>query len=806
MMQDGYANSSLILESLRYIGISNVREKFVDTGKAASQIEALADAGVHFDFIANSYLAAQGASGMAKYIAALSAFRADHPDAILSFEGLNEANVFAFSYNGQSTIAAAAQFQEYLYTSIKSNAGLADIPVYNFSIAYNTPENYAQMGDVSAYSDGANIHLYNSTTGSVDSKMEYAAGLASGASSGDPLVITEIGHTTLSSEPSIGTSETAQAKMMLSELLLAYENGSEATYIYELLDSSAQASRGEKEAHFGLFYENGAPKAAATALHNFTTILKFGDLGASSASTPGTVSVDNASTTTHAMTMTKSGDVYDVLVWNDRSVWNDALDVDYDNPAISTTVSFGQVEDIVRVYDPMAGLAPIATYTNVSSITLALKDSPLIVEVGATAAVSESSYSTGAAVTMTAAEFIANIDLLAQSDTLQHITISDTDVLPVSSVETLAYIVGKYAGTLAKIDDAHSFSVSYGDSAFRTVLAFDASGAQTLSTIYGYETDGSLRSISLGHPDGSSEYYRYGITGQNYTSEHQGHDADGFQTLLDRFHADGSYNLHDVRDPDGSRIYESYDDLGRISNRVLTAADGSTLSERYDTGGVVVSRNEVAVDGDLTQTVFTNGAPTKVTVVATEGWTEITTYSDTTGHKLTWSLRDADGTRHYSTYGSAEQLLSDWVTSPDGSKLGTTYLQDGTGDVRVESYDAAAKLLVRDVAHTNGNHEVSAYADNQHLVGGELNDTFYFRTTGGSQLVYEGGADVAWNFNTDATGVDYIRIGSEWASDFDDLTITQQGANVLVSFDAADSILIRQQSLSQVLEDHFLFV
>ena len=238
---------------------------------------------------------------------------------------------------------------------------------------------------------------------------------------------------------------------------------------------------------------------------------------------------------------------------------------------------------------------------------------------------------------------------------------------------------------------------------------------------------------------------------------------------------------------------------------MLTAADGSTLSERYDTGGVVVSRNEVAVDGDLTQTVFTNGTPTKVTVVATEGWTEITTYSASTTYKLTWSLRDADGTVHYSTYGATEQLLTNSVTRPDGSKLATAYLQDGTGDIRVESYDSSAKLLVRDLAHTNGNHEVSAYANNQQLVGGELNDTFYFRTTGGSQLVYEGGADVARNFNTDATGVDYIRLGSEWASDFGDLTITQQGADVLVSFDATDSILIKQQSLANVLEDHFLF-
>lgn len=804
VLYNGYANSSLILQSLNYIGVSNVRDALVQYGKAAPVLDALADAGIRFDFRVSSALPAKGADGMAEYVAMLKAFQAEHPGAILSIEGLNEANAFYFNYNGDSSIAGAAAFQQYLYTAIKADPQLANLPVYNFTIADHSDASYAAMGDLGAYSDAANIHLYMSTSGSGDPRMEYVMGLGRGASRGDPLVVTEIGHTTLRTEPGIGTSQKAQAKMMLSELLLAYENGSQASYIYELFDNSASRPRGEKEVYFGLFSEAGNPKPAAIALHNLTTILTSGDEGGADGVLPVAFSVQSSASTVHAMSFEKSGGVYDIAVWNDRPVWNDATDADYANPIISTVVSLGRVESIVRVYDPMIGLTPIATYRNVSSVTLPLRDSPLIIEVGANDVVREPTLVSAANLTLTSAELVARVDKLALSSGLQQITLTDTNVLTVSTPETMAHMISAYAATLGKIAGGFSFAVTYGEANWTKVQNFNARGVLTLTTDYALQ-DGAFVSKAVFQTDGSRDNYRYGIEGKSYVTEHQALDPTGRLVLLERFHADGTYDLRDVRSADGSRIYETYDAAGRMTSSMLTGTDGGTTALSY-AAGQIISQVVKEADGDSLTTIYTDGARTKLTVVSHEGWQQIKTYSPFTGLTLTDSRTEVDGSRLYSIYDPSGKLTSTSATAADGSKVYTAYLQDGTGDVRADAYNAASVLLTRDVTHPDGKHDVYAYADNQRLQGGALDDTFYFRTTGGGRMIFEGGNDTARNFNTDATGVDRIVIDDHWATSFGDLSLSQQGGDVMIRFDGADSILIRQQTVANLLPDHFLFV
>lgn len=804
VLYNGYANSSLILQSLNYIGVSNVRDALVQYGKAAPVLDALADAGIRFDFRVSSALPAKGADGMAEYVAMLKAFQAEHPGAILSIEGLNEANAFYFNYNGDSSIAGAAAFQRYLYTEIKADPQLANLPVYNFTIADHSDASYAAMGDLGAYSDAANIHLYMSTSGSGDPRMEYVMGLGRGASRGDPLVVTEIGHTTLRTEPGIGTSQKAQAKMMLSELLLAYENGSQASYIYELFDNSASRPRGEKEVYFGLFSEAGNPKPAAIALHNLTTILTSGDEGGADGVLPVAFSVQSSASTVHAMSFEKSGGVYDIAVWNDRPVWNDATDVDYTNPIISTVINLGRVESIVRVYDPMIGLTPIATYRNVSSITLPLRDSPLIIEVGASDVVRESTLVSAANLTLTSAELVARIDKLALSSGLQQIILTDTNVLTVSTPETMAHMISAYAATLVKIAGGFSFAVTYGEANWTKVQNFNARGVLTLTTDYALQ-DGAVVSKAVFQTDGSRDNYRYGIEGKSYVTEHQALDPTGRLFLLERFHADGTYDLRDVRSADGSRIYETYDAAGRMTSSMLTEVDGGTTALSY-AAGQIISQVVKEADGDILTTIYTDSVRTKLTVVSHEGWQQIKTYSPSTGLTLTDSRTEANGSRLYSVYDASGKLTSTSATAADGSKIYTAYLQDGTGDVRADAYNAAGVLLTRDVTHPDGKHDVYAYADNQRLQGGALDDTFYFRTTGGGRMIFEGGNDTARNFNTDATGVDRIVIDDHWATSFGDLSLSQQSGDVMIRFDGADSILIRSQTVANLLPDHFLFV
>lgn len=803
MSYDAYSNSSLTIKSLNYLGVDKVRDALLQYGKSAPIIDALANSGIEFNFRVSSSLPAKGEAGVIDYITDLKNFLAEHPSSIVSIEGLNEANAFYFKFNDDSSIAGAAAFQKYLYETINSDSILRNLPVYNFTIAYNTQENYDQIGNLGAYSDAANIHLYLPTGAGADLRMEYAMNLARGASRGDPIVITEIGHTTHYTEPSVGTSPKGQAKMMLSELLLAYENGAKEMYIYELFDNSASQARGEKEGHFGLFTETGTPKIAATALHNLTTILKSGDNGSSDGILPTTFSVQSGASTVHAMSFEKSGGVYNIAVWNDRSVWNDALNVDYVNPIINTAINLGRIESIVRVYDPMVGLTPIATYQNTRIINLPLRDSPLIIEVGAARALEEIRIITAPNLTMTSAELVSQIDTLVLAEGLQKITLTDTKTLSVSSFETMNYMIKNYASTLNKITNGYSFETSYGEASWTKVHNYNSNGKLSLTTEYNLNNF-EVISKSMLRPDGAREYYRYEIENKSYVTEHQSYDITGRLDLLERFHANGSYNLRDVRNADGSRLYETYNSIGQKTSAMLTGADGGTAERKY-AAGVILSEVVREADGDVLTITYSAGVQTRLTVVSHEGWRELTNYNATTGKIIDDLRTEVDGARVYSAYDAFGKLASVTSTAADGNKSHMAYLQDGTGDVRTDSYDALGQGLMRQVAHSNGTYDVYAYANNQTLEGGEKNDVFYFRTTAGGKVIYEGGADTVHNFNTGATGIERLVIDDEWATGFGDMSLTQQGVDVLIRFDSLNSILVKQQTVGNLVSDHFLF-
>lgn len=740
---------------------------------------------------------------MIDYINNLKIFLGEHSNSIVSIEGLNEANAFYFEFNGDSSIAGAGAFQRYLYETIKSNPILSNLPVYNFTVAYNTQENYNEVGNLSAYSDAANIHLYLPTGAGSDSRMEYAMNLARGASRGDPIVITEIGHTTHYTEPSVGTSQKGQAKMMLSELLLAYENGAKEMYIYELFDNSASQARGEKENHFGLFTESGTPKIAAKALHNLTTILNSGDNGSSDGILPTTFSVQSGSSTVHAMSFEKSGGVYDIAVWNDRSVWNDVLNVDYVNPIINTAINLGRIESIVRVYDPMVGLTPIATYQNARIINLPLRDSPLIIEVGAARAVQDIKITTASSLMMTSAELVSQIDTLVLALGLQKITLTDSKILSVSSFETMNYMIKNYATTLSKITNGYSFEISYGEATWTKTYNYNSNGILSLTTEYTL-SNSEIISKSMLQADGARDYYRYKIENKTYVTEHQSYDTTGRLDLLERFHANGTYDFRDVRNADGSRLYETYNSTGQKTSAMLTEADGGTTERKY-AAGVILSEVVREADGDVLTINYSAGVQTRLTVVSHEGWRELTNYNATTGKIINDLRTEVDGARVYSAYDAFGKLASVTSTAADGSKSHMAYLQDGTGDVRTDFSNALGQSLTRQLAHSNGTYDVYAYANNQTLEGGEKNDMFYFSTTSGGKMIYEGGADTVHNFNTGATGIERIVIDDEWATGFGDMSLTQQGADVLIRFDSLNSILVKQQTVGNLVSDHFLF-
>ncbi len=110
--------------------------------------------------------------------------------------------------------------------------------------------------------------------------------------------------------------------------------------------------------------------------------------------------------------MTKSNGAHDIVVWAAPKIWNDAADREFVNPDKPVKLTLDAVASVVKVYDPMKGTAPIATYQNVKDITLPISDHPLIVEVGGNGLIPRAVATTPASVSLTAEDFMGRIDAL----------------------------------------------------------------------------------------------------------------------------------------------------------------------------------------------------------------------------------------------------------------------------------------------------------------------------------------------------------------------------------------------------------
>src|SRR3954451_17934991 len=338
-----YNNASLVIDDLKYLGVTTARDSFASDPSAVPVMVALAAAGVKFDFVTSSDLPATGGTGLTQYVASIDAFLAEHPGSIVALEGLNEANIQAFSYHGSSSLSAAAQFQADLYTAIKSDAHLGSVAVYNMTLAYNDASGYAALGNLANYTDYSNAHAYVATSTPNQYGLDVSLDTAGKSAAGKPSVITETGYTTLASASGLGVDQTVQAKSILNLLVDSYSDGVKKTYLYELLDRDSSASNTDPEAHFGLFNSNGTPKLAATALHNLTTILADDGRGGHAPTASLNYSLGNMPTTGNSMVLGKSNGAYDLVVWAEPTLWNDTTDKEVANPTKSVAVHLGAV-------------------------------------------------------------------------------------------------------------------------------------------------------------------------------------------------------------------------------------------------------------------------------------------------------------------------------------------------------------------------------------------------------------------------------------------------------------------------------
>ncbi|PPQ19098.1 hypothetical protein CV770_12375 [Bradyrhizobium sp. AC87j1] len=673
----GYNNLALMVDDLEYLGVTHLRDAMGTSPAAQPVVEGLAAAGYKFDFLVSSALPQTGTTGLQNYIASLQKFAASHPGSISAIEGLNEANHQPFSYNGSSSLSAAAQFQSALYQAVNANAALGSIPVYNLSLAYNDPQGYSQLGNMSGSVDYANAHAYVSTSLTTSSSIAATLSAVMTAAPGKPVVITETGYTTQANTQYLGVNETVQAKSILNTLVDAYKAGVSATYLYELFDRDSSAGNTNPEANFGLFNSDGTPKLAATAIHNLTTILADDGKGSLQPTDPLNYTLSNMPATGNSMVLGKSNGAYELVVWAEPKLWKDANDTEISNPTETVTVNLGGVHHSVKVYDTLTGTTAIASYTDVSTITIPVSDHPLIIEIDAPPTTT-TPPDTRTSVSGTAAEIVPQLSDLSDSTALQTITLTDSHVLPVASKATMDYMIAHYGSALSKIQGGYSFSVTNSAATWSSTKTYNSSGTLVSKSDTGLNASGQPTSTTVAYTDGSKDLISY--TG-------------GVKTKF----------VH--VDTDATRTTDTYNTAGTLLSEVVQKSDGYYSTTLY-TSGVKTAAYVKNADGsqdNYTYGITGKSFTTQVQHLDASGKVTSVTRSHADGSLDSTQVYNADGSSVITTYSATGVKLVETAYHADHSKDVWTYNITGQNyATEHDVYNSTGFLTSLTRLHTDG--------------------------------------------------------------------------------------------------------
>ncbi len=371
----GYANIPNVIGDLQYLGITQVRDGITNGQNGSAPLSsyiAMAQAGIHFTFIIET----SSTADLQYQLSLINQVEVAVPGSVTAIEGPNEINNEPVTYNGVTGLQGALNLQQDIYAAVQADPLLAGVPVDYFTGygAYNvglgpdpittpglanddTQHPYPQFGQAPAYWVARANALTNTNAATA------------------PAVYTETGYSTN------GVSPDVQAKYTLDLLMDTAQEGIGKTYLYDLLDGYAPGSP-QGDDGFGLFDSTGAAKPAANAIHNLTTLLQ--DSGANAATfqpTPLTYSISGLPSDGNSMVMETSGGTYVIAVWAEPQIWNNSTSTEIAAPTENVTVTLPQSFASIQVFDPLTGTSAIATSTNSNSVTIAVTDHPILIEV-----------------------------------------------------------------------------------------------------------------------------------------------------------------------------------------------------------------------------------------------------------------------------------------------------------------------------------------------------------------------------------------------------------------------------------------
>jgi Ca2+-binding RTX toxin-like protein len=297
-----------------------------------------------------------------------------HPGSVSSIKGANEVNNWPITYNGSTGLPAEASYQQAMFNAVNADPTIANIPVFNLSIGSGSASAFTGLGNMASAVDYGAPHAYMSNGNQPHVQLSSLLSLAQNVTPGKPIAITESGYPTLASNTAQGVDQATQAKLTLN-LVMDAEKLGDPLFIYELVDN--QYSGGGAWNYGGLFNGDWTAKPAATALHNLTTVLTHGP-GDTAAAPTYTVSGLNGYN--DSMVVHQSNGAYDIVVWDEPTIWNSTTHTEVAAPTQTATINLGQAVSSYSIYDPLTGTTAVATGGSTSQISVQVTDHPVIIE------------------------------------------------------------------------------------------------------------------------------------------------------------------------------------------------------------------------------------------------------------------------------------------------------------------------------------------------------------------------------------------------------------------------------------------
>ncbi|WP_169809636.1 CARDB domain-containing protein [Terrimicrobium sacchariphilum] len=318
---------------------------------------------------------------------------------LAAIEGPNEVNggwkKLGKTYHGRGWPEGPREFQDDLYSAIKADAALKDIPVIAASTAYKGDG--SRLAPLRSF-DIANTHSYPAgamPSESLDFRDPYLL-LGRGAIL-PPLAATETGyHTCLASSQVIagtqaGVSHEAQRKYLPRLLAEYFDAGFRWTVLYELgAGRPRKAEQEDPEAAFGLLMPDASPKPAYFALRDLIASVAESRWDASARQwvrpapyRTGALAftLRGAPPSVHHTLLQRSDGSFLLLLWNEVPGFDRKARKDIANAPVPVRLVLAQKAAEVTVVTPGGQAAPCARFTDVSTIDLQVPDEVLVVTI-----------------------------------------------------------------------------------------------------------------------------------------------------------------------------------------------------------------------------------------------------------------------------------------------------------------------------------------------------------------------------------------------------------------------------------------